>query len=204
MKSSSLAAPEVVKMNKLRTGVVPCWLSFFSIEIQMSLGRKFSSWLYSVSVNNLSFRTANTYCIDKWLLCEQSVRSWHNGDEFQIVKLIFSLKAGCNKFPLATNDSAINKTRYYARHRINLRSHLAFKTNTQHYNDVIMSAMASQITSLTIVSPTVYSGSDQTKHQSSASLAFVRGIHRWPVNSPHKGPVTRKRFPLDYVITISL
>ena len=34
------------------------------------------------------------------------------------------------------------------------------------------------------------------KHQSSASLAFVSGIHRWPVNSPHKGPVTRKMLPL--------
>ena len=70
----------------------------------------------------------------------------------------------------------------------------------EHYNDVIMSAMASQITSLTIVCSTVYSGADQRKHQSSASLAFVRGIHRWPVNSPHKGPVTRKMFPLDGVI----
>ena len=60
-----------------------------------------------------------------------------------------------------------------------------------HYNDVIMSAMASQITSLTIVYSTVYSGADLRKHQSSASLAFVRGIHRWPVNSPHKGPVVR-------------
>ena len=38
------------------------------------------------------------------------------------------------------------------------------------------------------------------KHQSSASLAFVRGIHRWPVNSPHKGPVTRKIFLFDGVI----
>ena len=38
------------------------------------------------------------------------------------------------------------------------------------------------------------------KHQSSASLAFVRGIHRWPVNSPHKGPVTRNMFPFDDVI----
>ena len=66
----------------------------------------------------------------------------------------------------------------------------------EHYNDVIMSAMASQITSLTIVNSTVYSGADQRKHQSSASLAFVRGIHRWPVNSPHKGPVTRKCFHL--------
>ena len=43
-------------------------------------------------------------------------------------------------------------------------------------------------------------GADQKKHQSSASLAFVRGIHRWPVNSPHKGPVTRKMFPFGDVI----
>ena len=59
-----------------------------------------------------------------------------------------------------------------------------------------MSAMASQIISLTIVYSTVYSGTDQRKHQSSASLAFVRGIRRGPVNSPHKGPVTRKMFHL--------
>ena len=45
---------------------------------------------------------------------------------------------------------------------------------------------------------TVYSGADQRKHQSSASLAFVRGIHRWPVNSLHKGPVTRKVFQFDF------
>ena len=63
-----------------------------------------------------------------------------------------------------------------------------------------MSTMASQITSLTIVYSTVYSGTDERKHQSSASLAFVRGIHRWPVNSPHKGPATRKMFPFDDVI----
>ena len=60
--------------------------------------------------------------------------------------------------------------------------------------------MASQITSLTIVSPTVYSGADQRKYQSSVSLAFVMGIHWWLVNSPHKGPVTRKMFPFDDVI----
>ena len=56
-----------------------------------------------------------------------------------------------------------------------------------HYNNVIMSTMGSQITSLTIVNSTVYSGADQRKYQSSASLAFVRGIHWWPGNSPHKG-----------------
>ena len=55
-----------------------------------------------------------------------------------------------------------------------------------HYNDVIMGAMASQITSLTIVYSTIYSGADRRKHQSSASGAFVRGIHRSPVNSPHQ------------------
>ena len=66
-----------------------------------------------------------------------------------------------------------------------------------HYSDVIMSAMVSQITSLTIVYSTVYSGGDQRKRQSSASLAFVREIHRSPVNSSQKGPVTRKMFPFD-------
>ena len=63
-----------------------------------------------------------------------------------------------------------------------------------------MGAMASQITSLTIVYSSVYSGADQRKHQSTASLAFLRGIHRWPMNSPHKGQVTRKMFPFDHVI----
>ena len=67
-----------------------------------------------------------------------------------------------------------------------------------------MGAMASQITSLTIVYSTVYSDADQRKHQSSASLAFVRGIHRGPVNSPHKWPVMRKMFPFHDVIMIGL
>ena len=71
-----------------------------------------------------------------------------------------------------------------------------------HYNDIIMGMMASQITSLTIVCPTINSCADQRKHQSSASLAFVLGIHRWPVNSLRKGPVTRKMFPFDDVIMI--
>ena len=65
-----------------------------------------------------------------------------------------------------------------------------------HYNDVIMGSMAPQITSFTIVYLDVYSGLDQRKHQSCASLAYVRWIHRWPVNSPHKWPVTRKCFHL--------
>ena len=99
-----------------------------------------------------------------------------------------------------------------------------------HYIDVIMTTMASQITSLAVVYSTVFSDADQRKHQSSASLAFVWGIHRdrwiprtkaqlrekcfhlmtssrihrWPVNSQHKRPVTRKMFPFDDIIMACL
>ena len=74
---------------------------------------------------------------------------------------------------------------------------IAESNGCEHYNDVIM---ASQITGVSIVCSSVGSGADQRKYQSSASLVFVWEIHRWPVNSPLKGPVTRKRFPFDDVI----
>ena len=77
------------------------------------------------------------------------------------------------------------------------------KIIVNNHCDVIMDAMASQITSLAIVYSTVYSGADQRKHQNSASLAFVRGIHRWQVNSPHKWPITRKMFSFDNVIMLN-
>ena len=77
-----------------------------------------------------------------------------------------------------------------------------FASASMHYTDVIMNTIASQIISLTIVYSTVYSDADQRKYQSSASLAFVRGIHRRAVNSPHKWPVTRKMFPFDDVIMV--
>ena len=73
-----------------------------------------------------------------------------------------------------------------------------------HYSDFIIGAVASQITSLTIIYSTVYLDADQRKHQSSASLAFVRGIHRGPVNSPNKWPITRKMRPFDDVIMLHL
>ena len=79
---------------------------------------------------------------------------------------------------------------------------LLTRGTSSHYTDVIMGAIASQITSLPIVYSIVYSDADQRKHQSSASLAFVREIHRGPVNSPHKWPVTRKMFPFDDVIVL--
>ena len=74
-----------------------------------------------------------------------------------------------------------------------------------------MSAMASQITGVSIVCSAVCSGVHQRKHQSSVSLAIVSGIHWWSVDSRHKGPVTRKMFPFDdvfmrlhYICTCSL
>ena len=69
-----------------------------------------------------------------------------------------------------------------------------------HYNDGIMGSIACQIKSLPIVNSAVYSGAHQRKHQRPASLAFVRGIHRGPVKSPHKWPVTRNMFLFDDVI----
>ena len=78
--------------------------------------------------------------------------------------------------------------------------HLTNTLQWRHNGGGGVGVMASQITSLTIVYSIVCSGVDQRNHQSSASLAFVRGIHWWPVNSPHKKLVTRKMFPFDDVI----
>ena len=75
-----------------------------------------------------------------------------------------------------------------------------FHNLTTRYGDVIMSTMAYKITGVSIVCSTVCSDADQRKCQSSAPLALVSGIHRWPVDSAHKGPVTRIMSPFDDVI----
>ena len=56
-----------------------------------------------------------------------------------------------------------------------------------HYNDIIMGAVASQIAGVSIVYSAVCTETDQRKYQSSASLAFVKGIHRWLVIRRTKG-----------------
>ena len=81
-----------------------------------------------------------------------------------------------------------------------LLSHLLLRFFFRHYSDVIMNAMAYQTTGVSMVCLTVCSGTDQRKLRRSASLAFVRGMHQWPVNSPHKLPITRKMFPFYNVI----
>ena len=69
-----------------------------------------------------------------------------------------------------------------------------------HYDDVIMRAMASQITSLTIVCSNVYSRRRSKESSKLRVAGLVRGVHQWAVNSPHKWPVTRKMFTFDDVI----
>ena len=75
-----------------------------------------------------------------------------------------------------------------------------YKRANKQYNDVIMSALASKWPAPQLFTQSFIQGTDQRKHQSSASPAFVWGIHRWSVNSPHKRPVTRKMFPFADVI----
>ena len=86
--------------------------------------------------------------------------------------------------PISKTDVDASRT-IKLQQKLLFMSYIATNVNQFHYNDVIMGAIASQITSLTIVFSTFYSDADQRKHQSSASLVFVPGIHREPVNSPH-------------------
>ena len=118
-------------------------------------------------------------------------------------KLRWSLKRkGCHvdKFVVTVSRSCHFEKFYQWWQIINVTKCFRSLFGEFHYSYVVMGAMASQFTSPTIVYSTVYSDADQRKHQSSASLAFVRGIHRWPVNSPHRWPVTRMMCPFDDVI----
>ena len=107
------------------------------------------------------------------------------------------LTHSCNIFYTTWNKfwNTVHHIRSYNVFKCTSRSK-SVSRNVLHYSDIIMSAMASQITGVSIVYATVCSGADQRKHQSSSPLAFVWAIHRWPVNFQHEGPVTRKCFHL--------
>ena len=102
----------------------------------------------------------------------------------------------CSNRQLGWNSHVCTQYHFYQHYNYQIR------VGVNHNSDVIMSVMASQLSSLMVVYLTVYSGTDQRKHQSFASLAFVWGLHWGLVNSPHKGPVTRKMFPFDDVIML--
>ena len=108
----------------------------------------------------------------------------------------------CDTCKIHSKSSEYILLLHYLYKRVKCVPHIVcwfFTEMSVHYDVVIMDSIASQITSLTIVYSTVHLGADQSKNQSSASLAFVWEIHRWPVNFPHKWPVTRKMFPFDDV-----
>ena len=120
---------------------------------------------------------------------------WHDA---MIRSRVQEIEEGENPTRLMSNrNTSSDKSVESGDEAVEAGSHLP-KPETD-YIDVIMGAIASQITSITIVYSIVNSDADHRKHQSSASLAFVRGNHRGPVNSPYKWPVTRKTFPFDDV-----
>ena len=103
------------------------------------------------------------------------------------------------------SDGWIHLVKYYIPSRVQMpRDHwircIFILHEKINYSDIIMIVMVPPITGVSIVYPTICSGIDQRKHQSSASLAFVRGIHQWLVNCPQEGPVTWKMFPFDDII----
>ena len=98
----------------------------------------------------------------------------------------------------------MDKSVFWATYHHSISNFYVNSKQPSHYDDVIMTMLASQSTSLMVVYSIVYSGVNQGKHQSPAPLAFVREIHRGPVNFPHKWPVTRKMFPFDDVIMCTL
>ena len=118
-------------------------------------------------------------------------------------------------FPVAHLWSALHKTNFHLTISLTTRVHGTQEdgrfsssapcwsdTSTRasnHYNDVIMSAMVSQITGVSIACSIVGSSEDQRKHKT------PRHRPLWsPVNSQHKWPVTRKMFPFDDVIMCRL
>ena len=143
--------------NSTRTAVVhPSPITYDAGQVQHWFSSNCITWLLGVhptwQLKNI-FEVLHTISIDlRFRLIQLHVR-WH----------VNILPTHINQWPSHVMDACQNCVMVDAMawHRL-------------HYDDVIMGVVASQITSLTIV----YSGADQSKHQSSASLAFVWGIHR--------------------------
>ena len=149
--------------------------------------------------------TANSLCHPDDILVHfmSSGSGWLNWGWF-LIRMSYGnviMSSGWDTLPFLSHPDEIANF-YFPHHAVALQR---FRTITTvvcrnadiHYGDIIMIAIASQITTLTIVYSTVDSDADQRGHRSSPSPAFVRGIHRGQV---HKWPVTRKMFPFDDVI----
>ena len=185
---------------------------FYQLHVRATVVFGIPAVLHSEGLSSDSERTVKgAFSKCSSLVSKIFSRSYYTLMNFIIFKRwIYSVNAPRTNFMLKPQDDIediihISNISHHIRHQNSVTLCLGVPgrhgvKEWYYYCDVMMIAMASQITSASIVCSTVCSHVNQRKHQSSASLAFVRGIHRWPVNSPHKGPVTRKMFPFDDVI----
>ena len=125
---------------------------------------------------------------------------YHMLQRIKALIIKFRVFSNALKFDRCLNSTALGHLLNFT----HLTPYITHYIGYKHYGDVIRGMVVSQIIILTTVYSTVYWGADQRKHQSSTSLAFVWGIHRSPVNSPHKWPVTWKMFSFDDVIMSDL
>ena len=113
-----------------------------------------------------------------WISFNPSMDNWWNAQQrVGWITCLFPNGLPNNGLLSTINKDLINDTMVHGNFGWDYSTNLV----VLHYSDVIMNTMASQITGVSIVCPTVCTGADQRNHQSSASLAFVREIHRWPV-----------------------
>ena len=159
-------------------GGIPDWISLLEliiIWIYMYVSLLIRRWSYACFIQRFSVTVGKNFRM--WLAIIRQLHLW-------LTRRIY-IHTVCRLAEMASRWT-------YVPRKLQQSQQWCTFSYISHYSDVIMNTMASQITSLTIVYSTVYSRADKRKHQSSASLAFVRGIHWWPLNSPHKGPVTQK------------
>ena len=168
-----------------------------------------SSCIYSIYVTsefNHIYRLSHKvkfglFCIENTqIVCVFSTKNWLNRKFWKCVSyfvedLIYIRQK--KHLTWANNDPVSIRIKYQTittfkvtnNHSIStLEGSLQLREMSYHYSDIIMSMMASQITGISIACSSVCSGTDQRKQKISVSLAFVRGVHQWLVDSPHKGP----------------
>ena len=154
-----------------------------------------NTWFEIWSNTNTNTNTPYLYL---YLYLQIQIRIWPQPCGLLVMKMEYS---GLNQSIPSVSTKSLKAMQVWG--PVEISELHVLQVSCMHYTDVIMGTIASQITSLTIFYSTVYSDADQRKYHSSTSLAFVRGIHRGPVNSPHKWPVTRKMFRFDDVIMMS-
>ena len=148
---------------------------------------------------NRGIHNALSYLVD-WIMLFSARMNYAEGSKLR-VRTFYAIQTKGISMILLTEEHITLSYCCFMETSSTLSKQLLFKINvTSHYIDVIMTTMATQITSLTVVYSTVYSDADQRKHQSSTSLAFVWGIHRDRWIPRTKGQLRGKCF---YLMTSS-